>query len=167
MPELCAAVGIAQLRKLDAINHATRAAWTQLRAEVRLPSCARWVECNDPEGVCGYTLGMLFENNEQAVKAITAKIGLGGLATGDTRGVRDWHVYWNWEHILERKTITAEGCPFTCPHVGKLPAYSPDMCPRTKNIMLRLATMAITPVYDAADVSQRAAKLSADLKKLF
>ncbi len=167
MPELCAAVGIAQLRKLDAINAATRAAWQQLRAEAQLPGCVQWVECNDPEGVCGYNLGMLFETQDQAVKAITAKIGLGGLAAGDTRGVRDWHVYWNWEHILERKTITAEGCPFTCPHVGKLPAYSPDMCPRTKKIMLRLATMAITPVYDAAEVSQRAAKLSADLKKLF
>lgn len=167
MPELCAAVGIAQLRKLDAINAATRAAWQQLRAEVRLPGCAKWVECNDPEGVCGYNLGMLFETQDQAVKAISAKIGLGGLATGDTRGVRDWHVYWNWEHILEQKTVTAEGCPFTCPHVGKLPAYSQDMCPRTKNIMLRLATMAISPVYDAAEVSQRAAKLSAELGKLF
>ncbi len=167
MPELCAAVGIAQLRKLDAINQATRAAWTQLRAEVRLPSCAQWVECNDPEGVCGYTLGMLFENKEQAVKAINAKIGLGGLAAGDTRGVRDWHVYWNWEHILDQKSATPEGCPFTCPHVRQLPAYSTDMCPKTKNIMMRLATLGISPAYDRAEVSQRAQKLSADLQALF
>ncbi len=167
MPELCSAVGIAQIRKLDSVNQATRAAWTQLRAEVKLPSCARWVECNDEEGVCGYTLGMLFETQDQAVKAVNAKIGLGGLAAKDTKGVRDWHVYWNWEHILERKSATPEGCPFTCPHVKQLPAYSPDMCPKTKNIMLRLATLGISPDYDRAEVSQRAAKLSADLQALF
>ena len=167
MPELCAAVGIAQLRKLDWINERTRAVWKQLRAEVKLPSCAKWVESNDADGVCGYTLGMLFETKDQAVTAINAKTGLGGLAAGDTRGVRDWHVYWNWEHILEQKTITREGCPFKCPHVGKLPAYSPDMCPKTRDIMCRLATLAISPAFDAEWASKYATKLSADLKKLF
>lgn len=167
MPELCAAVGIAQLRKLDGINARTRAVWTQLRAEVKLPSCARWVECNDPAGVCGYALGMLFETQAQAVKAINASIGLGGLAAGDTRGVRDWHVYWNWEQILEQKSATSEGCPFTCPHVGKLPAYAVDMCPRTQNIMRRLATLAISPAHDAEWASSCAVTLSAALGKLF
>lgn len=167
MPELCAAVGIAQLKKLDWINERTRAVWKQLRAEVKLPGCAKWVECNDSEGVCGYSLGMLFETQQQAITAITANIGLGGLAAGDTRGVRDWHVYWNWEHILEQKTVTREGCPFSCSHVTKLPAYSVDMCPKTQNIMRRLATLAISPANDAAWGSQFAAKLTADLKKLF
>jgi dTDP-4-amino-4,6-dideoxygalactose transaminase len=167
MPELCAAVGIAQLRKLDWINERTRALWKQVRAETRLPSCARWVEANDADGVCGYSLGMLFETSPQAVSAITAKIGLGGLAAGDTKGVRDWHVYWNWEHILEQKTATDEGCPFKCPHVGKLPAYAVDMCPRTQNIMRRLATTSFGPSMTAEDASKFAAKLSGDLAKLF
>ena len=167
MPELCAAVGIAQLKKLDWINDRTRAVWKQLRAEVKLPACATWVECNDPDGVCGYSLGMLFDTQEHAITAITAKIGLGGLAAGDTRGVRDWHVYWNWEHILEQKTVTHEGCPFSCSHVTKLPDYSVDMCPKTKNIMRRLATLAISPAYAAEWGSQFAAKLTGDLKKLY
>lgn len=167
MPELCAAVGIAQMRKLDAINEATRAGWTQFRAEAKLPECAKWVECNDEKGVCGYTLGILFETSDQAVKAINAKIGLGGLAAKDTRGVRDWHIYWNWEHILERKSATPEGCPFTCQHVGKLPDYSQDMCPNTRDIMMRLATVGFTAVYDSEEISKRAAELSDGLKKLF
>ncbi len=167
MPELCSAVGLAQLRKLDWINERTRAVWKQIRAETRLPSCAHWVAANDEDGVCGYTLGMLFETTEQAVKAITAKIGLGGLAAGDTKGVRDWHVYWNWEHILEQKTATAEGCPFKCPHVGRLPAYSVDMCPRTRAIMRRLATIGIGPGMTADDASAVAARLTAELARLF
>ena len=167
MSELSGAVGLAQLRKLDWINERTRAVWKQLRAEIRLPSCAKWVECNDANGVCGYTLGILFATNQQAARAIEAKIGLGGLAAGDTKGVRDWHVYWHWDHILQKKSVTPEGCPFTCPHVGKLPDYSPDMCPTTKGIMLRLATLAISPTYDAAWAAEKAAVLSRELKTLF
>ena len=167
MPELCGAVGIAQIKKLDGITKERRAEWKHLRAEVRLPSCAKWAECNDPDGVCGTNLGILFETAEQNVGAITANIGLGGLAAGDTKGVRDWHVYWNWEQILERKGATEDGCPYTCPHVVKLPDYSVDMCPRTKNIMRRLATCKIEPGYDADATAQRAAKMTADLKTLF
>jgi dTDP-4-amino-4,6-dideoxygalactose transaminase len=167
MPELCAAVGIAQLKKLDWINERTRAAWKQLRAEIKLPSCAKFVECNDENGVCGYTLGILFEKSEQAVNAINARIGLGGLAAGDTKGVRDWHVYWNWEQILEQKTPTEEGCPFKCQHVSKLPAYSTDMCMKTKGIMRRLATIGTSPACDSTWASTTAAKITSELKKLF
>ena len=167
MPEMCAAVGIAQLKKLDWICDHTRAAWKQLRTEVKLPSCAKWIKANDEDGVCGYSLGIMFENNDQATKAITGKIGLGGLAAGDTKGVRDWHVYWNWEHILEQKTATPEGCPFKCPHVGELPDYRGDMCPNTRDIMRRLATLAIMPDMTPESTAVRATQLTADLKKLF
>ncbi|OGV52055.1 MAG: hypothetical protein A2017_03635 [Lentisphaerae bacterium GWF2_44_16] len=167
MPELCAAVGIAQLKKLDWINDCTRSVWKQLRAEIKLPSCAKFVEANDEDGVCGYTLGILFETTEQAVKAIEAKIGLGGLAAKDTKGVRDWHVYWNWEHILEQKSATSEGCPFKCQHVGKAQKYSVDMCPKTKDIMRRLATIGISPAQDEEWASEMASKITKELNKLF
>ncbi len=166
MPELCAAVGIAQLKKLDWINERTRAVWKQLRAEIKLPSCAKFVEVND-EDLCGYVFGILFEKSEQCVNAINANIGFGGLAAGNTRGVRDWHVYWNWEQILEQKTPTEEGCPFKCQHVSKLPAYSPDMCLKTKDIMLRLATIGIAPEFDSKWASEKASLISSELKKLF
>ncbi len=149
MSELSAAVAIAQLRKLDKINAATKAIYDQLKAEIRLPDCVKWVEPCDPKGVCGYTLGMLFDSEKTAAKVQGAGL-VGGLAAGNTKGVRDWHVYWYWEHILEKKTATAEGCPFLCPHVKKLPKYSPDMCPKTKDIMLRLGTIGISP----ADTSE-------------
>lgn len=163
MSELNAAVGIAQLKKLDDINTKTRALYNQLREEIKLPSCAKWVEPNDRDGVCGYTLGMLFDTSEQAVKAITAGFGLGGLAAAATRGARDWHVYWNWEHIMEQKTLTSEGCPFKCPHVKKLPEYHEDMCLKTKNIMMRLAIINLSP----ADSSEWASEFAAEVNRKF
>ncbi len=138
-----------------------------LRERVKLPSCAKWVEPNDPEGVCGYTLGILFEKSEQAVKSIRADIGLGGMAAEATRGVRDWHVFWNWEHIIEQKTATEEGCPFACPHAGPLPEYSVDMCPGTRDIIMRLAVISIEPGWEKESVEGFAEKLSKDLNSLF
>lgn len=167
MPELCAAVGIAQMKKLDWINDQTRMLYNIIKKETNLPSCAKWVIPNDEEGLCGYTLGMLFDNSDQAVKAITSNIGLGGLAAGATRGARDWHVYWNWEHIMEQKTATSEGCPFSCPHVKKLPDYSQDMCPETKNIMMRLGVININPGQDELWAKQFAAELTENLNKIF
>ncbi len=166
MAETCAAVAVAQMRKLDAINESTRKGYNQLRDKIKLPSCAKWIDPTDREGVCGYTLGILFDTSEQAVKAITAGIGLGGLAAGATRGARDWHVYWNWEHVLEQKTLTREGCPYSCPHVEKLPSYSTDMCPQTKNIMMRLGVIHISPFTDEAAISEQAGKITQGLREL-
>jgi 8-amino-3,8-dideoxy-alpha-D-manno-octulosonate transaminase len=167
MSELNAAVAIAQLRKLDGINQRTRANHDLLKQEIRLPKCAKWVKPTDPEGVCGYTLGMLFDSSEQAATAIRAGVGIGGLADGATKGVRDWHVYWNWEHILEQKTVTADGCPFKCPHVKALPKYHADMCPQTKAIMLRLGVLNTTPADSPEWIRQTAQTINTKFAEIF
>ncbi len=165
MPELCAAVAIAQLKKLDDINSRTRAIYQQLRREIKLPAGAKWVEPADPEGVCGYTLGVLFASQQDAIKA--AGCGIGGLALPNTKGVRDWHVYWNWDHLIDLKTATPEGFPYKSPYVKNLPKYSHDMCPRTKEIMLRLGTIGILPTDTPEWASSYAKELSENLKKAF
>ena len=165
MPELCAAVALAQLRKLDAINRATRTIYHQLRREIALPAGARWVDPLDPEGVCGYTLCVLFASQADAVKG--AKAGFGGLAGGEARGARDWHVYWHWEHILEQKTATPEGFPFRSPYVKRLPAYSPDMCPRTRDLMTRVGMIGILPTDTPEWASAYAGELNQQLAKAF
>jgi hypothetical protein len=166
LSEMAGAIGLAQLRKLDAINAATRAIYHQLRREIKLPSFARWIEPHDPEGVCGYMLGISFDSEERAAKAIGADIGLGGIAGGGTRGARDWHFYWYWEHILQQKTATPEGCPFKCPHVKDLPKYSENMCPRTREIMTRATFLAIQPTDTPAWASATAKDITEKLSKL-
>lgn len=167
MSELEGAVALAQLRKLDAINDNTRKIHDLLKQKIKLPRGAKWVPATDPEGVCGYSLGVLFENTEQAVKVIRGGMGIGGLADGATKGARDWHVYWNWEHILEQKTPTSEGCPFKCPHVKSLPKYSADACPRTKDIILRLGLIAVSPADTAEWAEERAAEMNAKFAEMF
>jgi len=166
MSEMSGAIALAQLRKLDWVNDSTRAIWRQLRNEIELPTGARWVEAADADGVCGYMVGIRFESHEQAHKVIGADIGIGGLAGGGMHGHRDWHVYWYWEHVLEQKSATEEGCPFTCEHVKELPKYSPDMCPRTRDIMLRTGFIGITPADTPEWASAFAGQLNEGLAKL-
>lgn len=167
MSEMAGAIGLAQLRKLDWINKSTRRNYDQLRQETVLPQGVRWIEPNDPKGLCGYKAPLLFDTVALAAKAIKADIGIGGLAGGGAAGARDWHFYWFWEHILEQKTATAEGCPFKCPHVKKSPEYSVEMCPRTRDIMLRVGLISIEPNETASDIKKRARELSVDLENIF
>jgi 8-amino-3,8-dideoxy-alpha-D-manno-octulosonate transaminase len=71
--------------------------------------------------------------------------------------LRDWHIYAYWEHILEQKTATPEGCPFTCPYYeGTLPDYSVDMCPNTLDFVNRALHISIDQwwtVDDCRDVA--------------
>ncbi|MFH1969857.1 MAG: DegT/DnrJ/EryC1/StrS family aminotransferase [Verrucomicrobiota bacterium] len=165
LSEMAGAIGLAQLRKLDWINESTRRNYHQLRKETVLPKGVQWIETHDPKGLCGYKAPLLFDNVALAQKAVTAKIGIGGLAGGGAQGVRDWHFYWFWEHILEQKTATAEGCPFKCPHVKKPPKYYADMCPRTKDIMMRAGLIGIEPNETKTDIARRAKELNINLAK--
>jgi len=145
MSEMAGAIGLAQLRKLDAINDSCRKIHRQLQSEIQLPAGAKWVAANDPAGVCGYSLAILFKDFAQAEKAIKAGIGIGGMAGGGTRGARDWHVYWYWELVLQQKTATAEGCPFKCPHVKVAPP-TPKICaPAPKTSSCAPASSASSP----------------------
>ncbi len=164
MSEMSGAIGLAQLRKLDWVNENTRRAYNYLRDTIQLPQGARWIEPHDREGVCGYMLGILFASREQACKAIQAQIGIGGMAGGGTRGARDWHLYTYWEHVLEQKSATPEGCPFTCPHIkDNLPRYTTTMCPRTEEIMLRTGFIGTRPDMNEDTLAEIAHKINTSL----
>jgi len=166
LSEMAGAIGLAQLRKLDSMNNSTRRSYHQLRRETVLPKGVKWIQPNDPQGLCGYVAPLLFDEFKSAQKAIKGNIGLGGPAGGGAKGARDWHLYWYWEHIIEQKTVTAEGCPFKCPHVKKLPKYSADMCPKTKDIMMRVGLINIMPNETASDIRKKAKDLSVNLAKV-
>ena len=54
-------------------------------------------------------------------------------------GIPDWHIYAHWKHVLEQKSATSEGCPWTCPyHKGEKVEYSADMNPNTLEYLSRI-----------------------------
>ena len=166
MSELEGAVALAQLRKLDWIVETTRKNWNLFHEMVKLPKGVRWVKSNDDSGVCGYQAPMLFDDQELAVRAQTAKI-IGGSALRETKGVRDWHLAWCWEHIIDQKAATDEGCPFKCPLNPDFPKYTVDSWPETKRIIGHMGVIGgISPFMSEADVRAKCDAINAGFAKL-
>ena len=165
MSELSGAVALAQLRKLDKINETCRKTWNRIRESVKLPNGVRWVEPNDPAGVCGYQAPMLFEDQDYAVRIQKAKIGIGGNALNETQGVRNWHMAWYWEHIIERKASNAAGYPFTIPLVKHPVNYTVDSWPETKRIIAHMCTIGgITPFLTEEQIQAKIDKINNGFK---
>jgi dTDP-4-amino-4,6-dideoxygalactose transaminase len=137
MTELTAAVLLAQLRKLDAIRghlHANKARFKEAIGDIE---GVEFRELPDPEGECA-TLLTVFLPTEEIARKVAGDLG--------TRVVADsgWHVYSNMEQILEKRTITSEGCPFTCPYYkGPEPKYWKGMLPQTDDLLSRAINISI------------------------
>jgi len=153
MSEMAGAVNLVQLKKTVAqakrYNRNARRVLDRLEPfEITRPR-----RSNEPTGDVGYRIALFARDARHAVKLIEAFQAEGVPATGrgDSHS-RDWHIYSYWEHILEQKTATPEGCPFTCPyHKGPLPAYEENMCPNTLDLMARAVYIGIDQWWTTAD----------------
>jgi dTDP-4-amino-4,6-dideoxygalactose transaminase len=137
MTELTAAVLLAQLRKLDLILAHLRANKQRFKAAIAGIPGLEFRELPDPDGELG-TLLTVFLPTEEIAHQVAKELG--------TRVVADsgWHVYSNMEQILEKRTITAEGCPFTCPYYkGGEVRYWKGMLPQTDALLARAINISI------------------------
>jgi len=145
MSELQAAVALAQLRKLDERIRGWNNSYQRIVEKLDLPGEVQHLKDNDPGGGCRYILGVLWPDRDLAEAAQMALEAEGIYSSTHDTQVRDWHVYNYWEHILDKKTVTEEGCPYTCPYYkGKMPDYSADMCPKTLDYLSRAVFIPIS-----------------------
>lgn len=155
MSELQAAVAYAQIKKLPLIVENLKKNYNNIVSKLKLSECVRTLKDNDPDGGCRYVLGLLWSDKEMAYAAKKALEAEGVWGSTHDTNVRDWHVYKYWEHILDKKTATKEGCPYTCPYYkGKLPDYSVDMCPKTLDYLDRSLFIGISPYFTDEECSQ-------------
>jgi len=150
MSELQGAVALAQIRKLPGYLARMRAVKRAVRDRIELPEGITLRRQPDPAGDTGIAL-IMFAPTREGASALIGALGERGVGAGGRidQTVRDWHIYTNWEHILEQKTVTKEGCPFTCPYYeGTLPEYSDQMCPVTTDLLSRSVHVGISPDWD-------------------
>lgn len=137
MTEISAAILLAQLRKLDVILSHLRANKRRFKEAIADLPGLEFREITDPEGECATLLTVILPSEEIA-RRIAAELG--------TKVVADsgWHVYSNMEQILEKRTITPEGCPFTCPYYkGGEVKYWKGMLPQTDDLLARSLNISI------------------------
>jgi len=153
MSELEGSVILVQLKKTKAQAERYNANMRRILSEVKRFKNVKPRRSNDPNGDVGNNLVFFAETPELAGK-LAAALEAEGVHTWARGGKtsRDWHIYAYWEHILEQKTATPEGCPFTCPYYkGKLPEYSVDMCPNTLDFVNRALNVSVDQWWNLED----------------
>src|ERR1035437_7253458 len=93
MNEITAAVGLAQLSKIEKILDTLRQKRTKLKSLISKANGFKFRTLNDPEGDCSTLCTVIFNTREPSAKVSKAL----GSRTVDQSG---WHVYANMEHIL-------------------------------------------------------------------
>ncbi len=152
MSELEGAVALAQIRKCDQILAGYRRAKKRIKAAIEPRPGLRFRRIPDPAGDTAVCLVMYLPAPDLTKKALEAMkaegVPIGGVYDST---VRDWHVYTYWEHILEKKSVAADGLPWSGVPAGELPRYSKDMCPRTIDFLSRALMLDINRNYTEAD----------------
>jgi 8-amino-3,8-dideoxy-alpha-D-manno-octulosonate transaminase len=128
---------LAQLGKLDTIMSHLRANKRRFKEAIADLPGLEFREITDPKGECATLLTVFLPGEEVARKMAKA---LGSKVVADS----GWHVYSNMEQILEKRTITPEGCPYTCPYYkGGEVKYWKGMLPQTDALLARAINVGI------------------------
>jgi dTDP-4-amino-4,6-dideoxygalactose transaminase len=160
MSELAGAMGRAQIEKLDAILARQRRAKGRIVEQIRDLPGLRLQDVPDEAGDCAVSLVMLLPDAEQAKRfaaALRAEGAGGGTMYDQT--IPDRHIYAYWDHFLEKKGVTPQGCPFNCPAFPCQQEYSKDMCPRTLNLLGRAVVMGLPDSLSERECDERAAAI--------
>ena len=115
MGELTAAVGVAQLGKMDWIigqmqAHKARA----VRGIAGIPGVTLPARCPDPEGETAATLIFSVPSADAATRVARA------LTAENVQASVPWtsgqHVYYHFDQLIERRFLSKRHCAWECPH---------------------------------------------------
>lgn len=159
MHEIEAAILIEQLHKLDNILSMARKNKEQIRRGISDIEGIELRKIPDPKGDTGICLMFFLPTPEKAQKFV--KILRAKKINGPGYGTHvpyapdkpDWHVYAHWSNLLQKRTFTKEGCPFTCKfHKGKV-VYDEKMCPNTLDLLSRAVHIDVSPLLIEEDIN--------------
>jgi len=147
MPELLGAVALVQLRRLDNLLSTMRHYKHAIKSGVSGIARSKGVEfrkINDAEGDAAIAMIMLMPEAAiaQRVSAALSAEGVDSSVLFSPQEV-DYHVYYHWAPIMNQRSWTARGGPWIN-HPRKV-TYSPDMCPRSLDLLSRAVQLDISP----------------------
>jgi 8-amino-3,8-dideoxy-alpha-D-manno-octulosonate transaminase len=144
MSELQGAVAYTQLDKLDGIIAPMREAKREiLEATAGVPGL-RPMRVPDPAGECALSVNYLLDSAEHAQRFARALQAEGvRVGTIHNEGFPDRHIYRYWDYIIEKKPISPNRDPWRDPRYKGSVEYSPDMCPRTLDVLSRTVSVTL------------------------
>jgi len=147
MGELSGAVMLAQVDKLDALLEGMRKNQARIIDQIKDTKGIKVRPRHDDKGDTGICL-MFYLDSKDKVAGFAEALQAEGVACSGVfnSGIPDWHMYPHWKHVIEKKTASGEGCPWTCPfHKGPAVEYSVDMNPNTIDYLGRVIHLDIPP----------------------
>lgn len=151
MNELTGAVMLVQLEKREAILKTMRSYSRQIKESIDNIPGIKLRRMNDPEGDVGVCVMFTAATREKAIE-ISNALRAEGIKAGTmgSKDVPDWHIYTNWDHILNRRGNNDVGFPFTLSDR----TYSKDMCPKTLDLLGRVIHMDVSPLLSQQDIDE-------------
>ncbi len=135
MMEIQGAIGLAQLRKLDAMIAAMQKNKATLKEAASSIPGVTFRELIDEQGDTATHLAFLLQDSEHCrkVNEVLRAEGCGAINFAENT----WHYYPQWEHLLNGRTLAASGWPF-CQADGKRRfVYDSENLPGSAGIMNR------------------------------
>ena len=158
--ELNAAVGVAQLRKLDAILATQRKHKTAIKNAMKRFDHIQFRKVPDPDGDSATFLSFMLPDEERTRSAARA-LGEAGVDGCFYWYDNNWHYLRQWHH-LKQMAAAARLPAQLCDHAQD---YGDVRVPRSDAIMSRTISMQIKLSWTPADVEERIAKIEQGLKK--
>jgi 8-amino-3,8-dideoxy-alpha-D-manno-octulosonate transaminase len=150
MSELTAAVGVAQLARLDWIVDRLQHHKRRLVRDLQGVHGLRLRPLADPDGETGATLIFLLPTAETAprfAKALTAE-GVPASVTW-TSGQ---HVYHHFDQLIERRFLSRQHCSWECPRYQGKATLRKGQFPRSDDVLKRAVLVNLHPLLSDQDV---------------
>lgn len=103
----------------------------------------------DPDGDLGITVILQLPDYERA-RQFGMALKAEGIPAGGTydKAIADRHVYCYWEYLMNKTSQDRHGRPWTSPLHDQNRSYSPDMCPRTLEILGRTVVISLAQTFE-------------------
>jgi 8-amino-3,8-dideoxy-alpha-D-manno-octulosonate transaminase len=167
MTELAGAVALVQLGRLDGLIETMRVHKGVLKegmADALSRAGGQFRVLTDPAGEAAIALIFFMPTVDLAQRAIQAlkAENIGASALYDPDRV-DYHVYAHWAPILAQRSWAPLGGPWRW---GEPVTYSPDMCPRTLDLLGRAVHLNVNPLFTDDDIAETVVGLNKVLNAL-
>jgi len=151
MGELTAAVGLAQLKKMDWIIERMRANARRIRDGIRDIPGLTFRTLYDEDGETGATVIFFVPTAAQADRFARA------LAAENLPASVPWwsgqHVYNHFDQIINRRLLSTRKCSWECPHYKGSATLVKGQFPRTDAILQRAVHLDVHPLFADQDIS--------------
>jgi 8-amino-3,8-dideoxy-alpha-D-manno-octulosonate transaminase len=150
MGELAAAVGLAQLGKLDWIVDRMRANQQAIKKGIETIAGIELRRSYDEEGETGATVIFFVSGAERADRFAKA------LSAENVPASVPWwsgqHVYNHFDQIINRRLLSTQKCSWECPRYTGSATLAKGQFPRTDAILRRAVHIDVHPLFTSQDV---------------